>query len=297
MRIRYKLGGAIIAVLPAFFLNAICSYIWPTYRSFFDIAYFIILLMGICFSRKIYFYVFYNSNSTCALYAGNQALRFGYSPKAQDGTVWNPNDYKVSQIYDMYPDGREVFDRRWWKRNGDELIGLLFDGIEIYVGFQGLGATGGISKWMTRQGVSNASWKVLKILWTSVVDQLEGSDKADYVDSLFAMSAIGGVIYCIGWLATKYSGSNYKTDAFKKMCGQLGDCLDLALAWGLSWSMSGNIKAEIAKLPPEARSFLQRVYTANESFLVTRLGEELYEKITSGLLIKETAESVNFYDQ
>jgi len=81
------------------------------------------------------------------------------------------------------------------------------------------------------------------------------------------------------------------------MCGQLGDCLDLALAWGLSWSMSGNIKAEIAKLPPEARSFLQRVYTANESFLVTRLGEELYEKITSGLLIKETAESVNFYYQ
>jgi len=49
------------------------------------------------------------------------------------------------------------------------------------------------------------------------------------------------------------------------------------------------VSAPEPKLPPEARSFLQRVYTANESFLVTRLGEELYEKITSGLLIKGTA--------
>lgn len=106
MRIRYRLGGAIVTVLPVILLYSICLNIWPDYKSFFDIAYFLFAIIGVLFSKKIYFYVFYNANSTCAIYAGNLALKHGYSPRAEDGTAWNPREYKVSQIYDMYPNKR-----------------------------------------------------------------------------------------------------------------------------------------------------------------------------------------------
>ncbi|MBR4791545.1 MAG: hypothetical protein IK024_11690 [Treponema sp.] len=193
------------------------------------------------------------------------------------------------------PDGREVFDSRWWKRNSDEIFGLIIDGVEIYVGVQGLGATAGMSVWMMRQGIANASYKVLKIVWTSVVDEIDGSDKADYVDSLFANSFIGGCLYFIAWLSTKISGFNYKDDECKKMFGKIGDCLDMAVGWALSWSMDGKIQDALNALPVEARSFLQKVYIANKSFLISRLGEELYEKIANGLLIKDTADAIMDY--
>jgi len=67
-----------------------------------------ILIILISFSiDKLYEIFFYNSNSTCAFYAGKIALEYGYNPKAQDGFIWNPNDYKVSDLYRMYPNRRE----------------------------------------------------------------------------------------------------------------------------------------------------------------------------------------------
>ena len=195
------------------------------------------------------------------------------------------------------PDGRKVFDHQWWNRNKDELIGILIDGVEVYVGFQGLGATAGVSLWMIRQGIANASWKIIKVTITSIVDEFDGADKADFVDNLFANSAIGATLYFLGWCANKLSHSNYKNDEFNRMCGLIGDCIDMAIGVALSGAMEGDITKSIAGLSSEEQSFLQKVFLENKSFFVTRIGEELYGWISNGLLINDTANAMeDFYN-
>ncbi len=64
-------------------------------------------ILGVIFGDKVYELLMLDANSPCALYAGNLALQYGFSPKAQNGKVWNPRNYKVSEVYNMYPDKRQ----------------------------------------------------------------------------------------------------------------------------------------------------------------------------------------------
>ena len=34
------------------------------------------------------------------------ALEYGFSPKAQDGHIWDPEECRVSEVYSFYPDNR-----------------------------------------------------------------------------------------------------------------------------------------------------------------------------------------------
>ncbi len=70
-----------------------------------------LMFLGCIFSFKIYEILFVDSNSPCALYAGNLALQFGFSPKAQNGELWNLREHKVSEIYRMYPNDRQRIPR------------------------------------------------------------------------------------------------------------------------------------------------------------------------------------------
>lgn len=65
------------------------------------------LIMGISlitslFTWKIYELLLYDSSTTCAKYAGNLALKNNYSPCYPDGTYWNPDELKISEIYENY---------------------------------------------------------------------------------------------------------------------------------------------------------------------------------------------------
>ena len=64
------------------------------------------LFILIPFGNKLYDLIFYDSNTTCSLYAGNLALEYGFSPKAQDGHIWDPEECRVSDVYSFYPDNR-----------------------------------------------------------------------------------------------------------------------------------------------------------------------------------------------
>lgn len=80
--------GAIFEISPLKELSVICAiFLFP-------------------FQESLYNHFFYDSNTTCALYAGNLALEYGFSPKAQDGHIWNPDECKVSEVYSFYPNNR-----------------------------------------------------------------------------------------------------------------------------------------------------------------------------------------------
>ncbi|MBQ9538765.1 MAG: hypothetical protein IJU95_05800 [Treponema sp.] len=194
------------------------------------------------------------------------------------------------------PDGREIFDSHWWYRNKEELAGLFFDSIEVVTGVYGSGVTCGVSLVMTIQGVSNITWKLLKITITSVIDEIDGSKKADYVDNLFADSALGAVLYCIAWCITKMDNTTgFRNDSFKKMAGRIGDCLDMAIGLASSRCMSGDIQKELSTIPKSEQTVLQKALILNDSFFFTRLGEEVYQKLMDALLINDTSNSIYDY--
>ena len=102
MVIRPRLGGAVCLV--PFFLVQIIGRILSV-QILID-ATIVLGIIGIIFSDQIYDFFFLDSNSTSSLYAGNLALQYGYDPKGQNGEIWNPSDYKISEIYNLYPEKR-----------------------------------------------------------------------------------------------------------------------------------------------------------------------------------------------
>ena len=56
----------------------------------------------------LFFMMQIRANTTCGFYAGKAALENGFDPKAQNGIIWDPNNYKISDIYKMYPNNRTV---------------------------------------------------------------------------------------------------------------------------------------------------------------------------------------------
>ena len=101
-RIRRRLGGA-ICLLPAFILLFLGIILDSEIIKSLSLP---CLFIVIPFGGKLYDLVFYDSNTTCALYAGNLALEYGFSPKAQDGHIWDPEECRVSEVYSFYPDNR-----------------------------------------------------------------------------------------------------------------------------------------------------------------------------------------------
>jgi len=67
---------------------------------------FILWVINILLAPWFYNLIFYDTNTTCGFYAGKVALENGFDPKAQNGIIWNPNNYKISDIYKMYPNNR-----------------------------------------------------------------------------------------------------------------------------------------------------------------------------------------------
>ncbi len=102
MVIQHRLGGA-VSILPAFLVLIIGRMF--QIQIIID-ASFVVMIIGVIFSGKIYDFFFLDSNSTSSLYAGNLAIQYGYEPKGQNGEIWNPNGYKISEIYKLYPKKR-----------------------------------------------------------------------------------------------------------------------------------------------------------------------------------------------
>ena len=103
-RIRPRLGRFICVIIPVF--TILLLFVLFDIIIFKEITIFCAIVL-LPLSGKLYNYFFYDSNTTCALYAGNLALEYGFSPKAQDGHVWDPEECKVSEVYSFYPDNRQ----------------------------------------------------------------------------------------------------------------------------------------------------------------------------------------------
>ena len=102
MRIREK-WGYFIVTLPT--LSVMC--LGGMYHNdlIFSVGCILWIINGI-FASRLYNLIFYDANTTCGFYAGKAALENGFDPKAQNGIIWNPNNYKISDIYKMYPNNR-----------------------------------------------------------------------------------------------------------------------------------------------------------------------------------------------
>ena len=102
MHIRERFGG-IVCLIPGLILLLVGRCINSTFVTGLSL---LLGFLSIAFSSKIYQLIFYDKNTTCALFAGNLALQYGFSPEAQNGRVWNPENFSVSQIYRLYPANR-----------------------------------------------------------------------------------------------------------------------------------------------------------------------------------------------
>ena len=189
------------------------------------------------------------------------------------------------------PDGREVFDFRWWKRNKDELIGIGFDVLEIATGLASFEVTCGISTAMVVQGSANASWKLVKILTTSIIAEFEGNDKADYVDSMFPNSAPGAVLYGIAYLIKSLDGYSYRSEQFKKMAGAVGDTIDMTIGLALSAGMDKEISALLSK-DPKMLTTLQKALKLNKESIIATIGETAYQWISDLCQTASTADAI-----
>ena len=193
------------------------------------------------------------------------------------------------------PDGNDIFDSRWWHRNKDEIIGIGFDGLEILTGVAGLEATFGVSSLMIAHGGTNAAWKMLKIMTTTLIAEMDGDAKADYIDNMLPESMAGAALYGLAYLVTKIDGSNYKNEQFVKMCGRIGDLIDVAIGIGLSKGMDKEISNLLSK-NPSMLTQLQKVLKYNKENVIAIIGEEAYQIFSDFVLTKDTANSiVDFY--
>ena len=105
MRIRSRFASLILCLFPGA-VALLLGIIFRLDKSSIAELFFILAILTIPLDGVLYYLIFYDSNSTCAIFAGNLALKHGFSPVAQDGTVWNPREHRVSEIYNFFPDDR-----------------------------------------------------------------------------------------------------------------------------------------------------------------------------------------------
>ena len=67
---------------------------------------FFIFVIGLITGLTLYDFIFLDNESTSYAYAGKEALSHGYNPIAQDGIVYDPKLYSISQIYNFFPSNR-----------------------------------------------------------------------------------------------------------------------------------------------------------------------------------------------
>ncbi len=192
------------------------------------------------------------------------------------------------------PDGRKIFDSNWWRRNRDELIGIGLDSLEIITGIVGLEVTFGVSSLMVIQGSANAGWKIIKIMVTTYIADVDGDEKADYVDSILPESAMGAAFYGLAYLVTKIDGSNYKDEQFCEMMGKIGDLFDMVVGLGLSFKLDKQISNLISQ-DASMLTNLQKVLKYNKENVIATIGEEGYQLFSSLVLVDNLNNDINDY--
>jgi RHS repeat-associated protein len=140
------------------------------------------------------------------------------------------------------PDGKKIFDARWWMRNADNLLSGVLSVSEVVAGLATTAATGIsgvgviIGGIMVYHGVANASTQLTKILITTIAAELRGDDYADYLDTFMPDTAIGLFFGSLAVIAGIVMNSPDNQSVEK--AGAIGDLVDIGVGLLLSLSNS-----------------------------------------------------------
>lgn len=66
----------------------------------------IVFFIGLILGLTLYDYTFLEKESTSYYYAGKKALEYGYNPVAQDGRIYDPEKYTLTQLFNKFPNNR-----------------------------------------------------------------------------------------------------------------------------------------------------------------------------------------------
>lgn len=98
MNIRERQSGLIFCI--PIIMITIFSYLKNYNYLFFTSI--LLFLLVIVFLHPLYLLFFYNANCPSQYYAGYYALQNNYDPKAENGSYWNSQTLKASDVYKLY---------------------------------------------------------------------------------------------------------------------------------------------------------------------------------------------------
>jgi RHS repeat-associated protein len=195
------------------------------------------------------------------------------------------------------PNGRKIFDARWWGRNWDNLVDIGFStaemsaGIGIAVGtsFTGVGAfAGGL---MAVHGGLNIATQLVKISITTFVADKMGDDYADQLDRDLPDSFVGMGSYLVGWISEKLSG--YEQGGFKEKAGAAGDLVDIAIGIAISLNCEKALVKELKSFAKSSGKYLSKEQLLKLNNFIKTTEKNTVMKSVQGVV--ETGRDVDSY--
>jgi hypothetical protein len=186
------------------------------------------------------------------------------------------------------PDGKKIFDSRWWARNWDNLASaglgvaeaVAGAGIAGATGITGAGAfAGGL---MVIHGGANAFVQASKITITTIAADLHGDNYADVMDLSMPDTAIGVVTWALGLAAEAITG--FTADNTAEKAGAVGDLLDIAVGLGISGAVSRNLTRAIQSFKTSSGSTISKADLMKLNTYLEKAGRNTVAKVVQGMI-------------
>jgi hypothetical protein len=186
------------------------------------------------------------------------------------------------------PDGRDIFDSRWFSRNWDNLLSAGLSISEVAVGVGIVGATGitGAGAFagslMIVHGGSNALIQASKITITTIASNLYGDNYGDSLDANMPDTAVGVTSWAIGLAAEAITG--FYADNTAEKAGAVGDLLDIAVGLGISGAVSKTLVSSVKSFKNSVGNQISRNDLAKLNIYLEKSGRNSIAKIVQGII-------------
>jgi uncharacterized protein YdbL (DUF1318 family) len=186
------------------------------------------------------------------------------------------------------PDGRKIFDSRWFARNWDNLLSAGLGVAEAAAGVSIAGATditgagafaGGR---MVAYGGANVFVQASKISITTIAADLCGDNYADAMDSSMPDTAIGVATWALGLVAETITG--FTADNTAEKAGAVGDLLDIAVGLGMSVAVSKNLTKAIQSFKNSSGNTISKADLMKLETYLEKAGRNTVAKVIQGMI-------------